>query len=67
MSSALRRGRTLNPEAAEEAKKSMAERRKQLLGKHRLKLSRKERGEARRLTGRWDFWNYKEVDAGLLE
>ena len=58
MGSALERGRTLVPEAVECAKHWRTQRLKYLLGKSRLELTPKERREARRLTGRWDFWNY---------
>ena len=55
---ALSRGRTLDPKAVKMAKEWQAKRIKYLLGKHRLELTRKERNEARRITGRRDFWNY---------
>ena len=57
MSSALRRGRTLDPNAVNRALEVQAARRKELLSRDRLSLTAKERGEARRITGRWDFWN----------
>ena len=60
MSNALMRGRTLEPQAVKDAKDWRTQRLKYLLGKYRLELTRKERNEARRLTGRWDFWNYRE-------
>lgn len=56
MSSALTRGRTLNLRAVAEARKWRIQRISYLLSKNRLALTPKERGEARRLTGRWDFW-----------
>jgi len=58
MGSALRRGRTLIPEAVASAKRWRQSRIKELLSRHRLTLRPCERNEARRLTGRWDFWNY---------
>lgn len=57
MTDALRRGRTLDPKAVSRAEYWRQERIKYLLSKDRLSLTRKERNEARRLTGRWDFWN----------
>ena len=60
MSSALMRGRTLNPHAVTFARGWRKQRLEYLLGRYRLELTRKERNEARRLTGRWDFWDYKE-------
>ena len=61
MSSALRRGRTLDPQAVKRAKKYQQWRLKYLLVvvPHRIMLTLKERSEARRLTGRWDFWEVK--------
>lgn len=61
MSSALRRGRTLDPRAVKRAGEKKKARIRQLLNKGRLSLTRKERSEARRLTGRWDFWSYGAV------
>ncbi len=61
MGNALVRGRTLNPDAVKVARDWRVQRLKYLLGKHRLELTYKERNEARKLTGRRDFWNYKEV------
>ena len=61
MSSALLRGRTLDPRAVKDAKVWRARRLKYLLGKHRLELTNKECAEARRLTGRRDFWEYAEA------
>ena len=57
MSSALMRGRTLRRKAVSDALKWRKERLEYLLGQDRLFLTPKERNEARRLTGRWDFWN----------
>lgn len=57
MTDALRRGRTLDPKAVSHAKIWREQRIKHLLSKDRLSLTRKERNEARRLMGRWDFWN----------
>lgn len=62
MGSALMRGRTLEPKAVKEAKQWQTKRIRQLLNKDRTALSPKERGEARRLTKRWDFWNYTFKD-----
>lgn len=59
MSNALMRGRTLDPKAVKLAQDWRSKRIKYLLSKHRLELTRKERNEARSLTGRLDFWNYK--------
>lgn len=58
MGNALERGRTLDPKAVKRAGAWRVLRLKYLLGKHRLELTRKERSEARRLTGMRDFWNY---------
>ena len=61
MSNALRRGRTLARDAVEQATKWRKQRIAHLLSIakiDRTTLSRKERSEIRRLTGRWDFWNY---------
>lgn len=49
MGSALSRGRTLNPEAVEDAKKWRQDRIKELESKDILALTRKERHELRRL------------------
>lgn len=60
MSSALKRGRTLDPKSVAEANKWRWQRIKHLLSIasiDRTCLTNKERNEARRLTGRWDFWN----------
>ena len=62
MSSAIMRGRTLKPGAVRRAKIWRKQRIEELLGQHRLSLTHKERGEARRLTGRLDFWNYKSQE-----
>ncbi len=51
------RGKTLDPNAVNRALEVQAARRKELLSRNRLSLTAKERGEARRITGRWDFWN----------
>ncbi len=56
MSSALMRGRTLDRRAVRLARDWRDTRLEYLLGKHRLELTFKERDEARRLTGRWNFW-----------
>lgn len=56
MTSALNRGRTLARRAVAAAKKWREQRIKYLLSQDRLSLTFKERSEARRLTGRWDFW-----------
>ena len=58
MSSALVRGRTLDLFAVNQAQNWRVKRIEELLSRNRLELSRKERNEARKLTGRWDFWNY---------
>ena len=58
---ALMRGRTLDKNDVARAKNWRENRLKELLSVHRLELSRKERGEARRLTGRWDFWNLSAI------
>lgn len=57
MSNALMRGRKLDEKSVDKAKKWRNQRIEYLLSKHRLELTRKERNEARRLTGRFDFWN----------
>ena len=59
MSMALVRGRTLEPKAVAMAKRQAEQRREYLLSQDRLSLTSKERGEARQITGRWDFWNAK--------
>ncbi len=61
--SAVVKGRTLDSGAVGKARAWREKRIKELLSRPRLELSRKERNEARGLTGRWDFWNYK---GGLL-
>jgi hypothetical protein len=58
MSSALRRGRTLNPRAVAYAVRQRDIRRDELLARDRTSLTARERSEVRKLTGRWDFWNY---------
>ena len=58
MSSAMMRGRTLKRGAVIRAKIGQKLQLNELLSHHRTALTSKERGEARRLTGRWDFWNY---------
>jgi hypothetical protein len=58
MSTSLKRGRKLNPKAVADAKMWREQRIKYLLSQDRISLTPKERSEARRLTGRWDFWNY---------
>jgi hypothetical protein len=58
MSSALRRGRTLNPRAVAYAVRQHEIRRDELLARDRATLTARERSEVRKLTGRWDFWNY---------
>jgi hypothetical protein len=58
MSSALLRGRTLDPKAVRQANDWKVKRLKYLLSKPRLELTYKERNELRKLTRRWDFWNY---------
>ena len=58
MASALIRGRTLDPEAVAMANQWRENRIKELLSRDRLSLSFKERHEAQRITGRWDFWNH---------
>ena len=62
MSNALSRGRTLNSQAVEVAREWRKHRIKYLLSQHRLSLTPKERSEARRLTGRWDFWEYQPIE-----
>jgi hypothetical protein len=52
----IMRGKTLEPDAVSRALSVQAERRKELLSRNRISLTAKERGEARRITGRWDFW-----------
>jgi len=61
MSNALTRGRTLDPNAVKKAKSWREQRIKALGSRPRLGLTFKERNEMRNLTGRWDFWNYKEL------
>ena len=56
MSPILASSRTLDRRAVAAAKKWREQRIKYLLSQDRLSLTFKERGEARRLTGRWDFW-----------
>lgn len=57
MSTALKRGRTLDKGAVAEARRWRRQRLNALLRRDRTTLSAKERSEARRLSGRWDFWN----------
>lgn len=59
MTSALMRGHTLVQNAVKKAQVWREKRIKHILNRPRYLLSPKERSEARRLTGRWDFWNYK--------
>ena len=54
----ISKGRTLDLKAVAMAREWRKSRIKGLLGKPRLSLSRKEMSEARKLTGRLDFWNY---------
>jgi ribosomal protein S6E (S10) len=54
---AIVKGKTLEPWAVAMAQSHCAKRRAELLSRNRVTLTPKERGEARRLTGRWDFWN----------
>jgi hypothetical protein len=58
MSSALRRGKTLNPRAVAYAVRQHEIRRDELLARDRITLTACERAEAQKLTGRYDFWNW---------
>jgi hypothetical protein len=60
--SAVAKGRTLNPKEVVTASEWRESRIKELLSVHRLNLTSKERNEARRLVGRWDFWQHKKGD-----
>ena len=59
MSSALERGRTLDANAVEMAREWRGQRLEYIRGKAKRGsyFSKKECAEARRLTGRIDFWN----------
>jgi hypothetical protein len=59
MSSAFRRGHTLDPRAVKRAVQHRKERLKYLLNQPLLALTPRERAEARKLTGRYDFWDVK--------
>lgn len=65
MTSALKRGRTLDPNAVKQAQGHREQRLKYLLNTPVRKLTPKERREARRLTGRWDFWNHKRKETDV--
>jgi hypothetical protein len=59
MSWSLMRGRTLDPVAVVAARTWRLERIRYLLGFHRTALTKREIHQARQLTNRLDFWNYK--------
>ena len=56
------RGKFLEPTAVRKALAVQDARRTELFSRGRLSLTAKERGEARRLTGLWDFWTWKPAD-----
>ena len=53
----IAKGKTLEPWAVKLAEQRCADRRRELLSRYPSTLTARERREARRLTGRWDFWN----------
>lgn len=56
------RGKTIERSAVKRAMAVQDARRTELLSRDRLSLTAKERGEARRLTGLWEFWTWKPAD-----